>query len=88
MGSFIVASKKTKRVPLKHKPSPVPPQMAPLGTAWTASPPSQPTMSESSDEPARPLNNNSGAFNNTAQSIPSYTLAGWRGSQSVDLQKQ
>ncbi|RWR80608.1 AT-hook motif nuclear-localized protein 10 isoform X2 [Cinnamomum micranthum f. kanehirae] len=91
VGSFIVGGKTPKPLPLKHKPSPVPPHMASFGAARTTSPPSRSTTSESHDEPSSPLNPSSGAFNNSARSIQpmsSYAPPGWTGSHSVDPQKQ
>lgn len=91
VGSFIVGGKTPKPLPLKHKPSPVPPHMQSFGAARTTSPPSQSTTCESPDEPSSPLDPSSGAFNNSVQSIQpmsSYAPPGWTGSHSVDPQKK
>lgn len=77
MGSFIAEGKKPKPQPLKREPSSAPPQMAGFGPALAASPPSEGTSSESSDDPGGPIDRN-GAYNNSSQHIQSaYASVGW-----------
>lgn len=77
MGSFIAEGKKPKPEPLKREPSSAPPQMAGFGPALAASPPSEGTSSESSDDPGSPVDR-SGAYTNSSHHIQSsYASFGW-----------
>ncbi|XP_010933497.1 AT-hook motif nuclear-localized protein 10 isoform X2 [Elaeis guineensis] len=77
MGSFIAEGKKPKPEPLKREPSSAPPQMAGFGPSLAASPLSEGTSSESSDDPGSPIDRN-GGYNNSSQHIQSaYASVGW-----------
>ncbi|XP_038975081.1 AT-hook motif nuclear-localized protein 10-like isoform X2 [Phoenix dactylifera] len=77
MGSFIAEGKSPKPEPLKREPLSAPPQMADFGIALAASPPSEGTSSESSDDPGS-LINQSGTCNNSSQHIQSaYASIDW-----------
>ncbi|WOL06999.1 AT-hook motif nuclear-localized protein 10-like [Canna indica] len=72
VGSFIAEGKKPKPEPLKWEPSSASPQMAGFGAAVTAaSPPSEGTSSESSEDPGSPTNHSAGTCNNSSQHVQS-----------------
>ncbi|KAF8379101.1 hypothetical protein HHK36_028530 [Tetracentron sinense] len=86
VGSFIAEGKKPKSDMFKLEPSSAPlPHVVGLGASFaTGSPPSQGTLSESSDD-----NRGSGACNNGSQSLqsmPMYSSIGWGSSHSANLQ--
>nr|XP_010919924.1 AT-hook motif nuclear-localized protein 10-like [Elaeis guineensis] len=84
MGSFIAEGKNPKPEPLKREPSSAPPPMADSGVAWAASPPSEGTSSESSDDPGSPINQ-SGTCNNSSQHIQSaFASVDWPYSANPD----
>jgi predicted DNA-binding protein with PD1-like motif len=78
VGSFITEGKKPKEEQPKHEPASVPPQTAGFGPARTASPPSDGTSSEHSDDPGSPLGPNGSTFTNTGHPMHSaYASVGW-----------
>jgi hypothetical protein len=85
VGSFIAEGKKPKEEqPIKREPVSVPPQTAGFGPATTASPPSDGTSSEHSDDPGSPLGPNGSTFANTGHPMPTYAPVGWSLSGNQD----
>ncbi|GJN26589.1 hypothetical protein PR202_gb14532 [Eleusine coracana subsp. coracana] len=91
VGSFIAEGKKPKEEQPKREPVPVLPHTAGFGTATTASPPSDGTSSEHSDDPGSPLGPNGSTFTNTghpmhSQYAPvSWSLSGNQGRYDPDM---
>ncbi|XP_072961925.1 AT-hook motif nuclear-localized protein 10-like [Typha angustifolia] len=78
VGSFIAEGKKAKAEALKREPLSAPPQMAGFGAASAASPPSEGTSSESSDDPGSPIDHSTGTCNNSSQHMqPTFASVGW-----------
>ncbi|RRT64226.1 hypothetical protein B296_00042007, partial [Ensete ventricosum] len=78
VGSFVAEGKKPKPEPLRWEPSSVPPQMTGFGAAVAASPPSEGTSSESSEDPGSPTNQSGGTCNSSGQHVQSaYPPVSW-----------
>ncbi|CAL9052963.1 AT-hook motif nuclear-localized protein 8-like [Musa acuminata AAA Group] len=85
VGSFIAEGKKPKPEPLRWEPSSAPPQMPGFGAAVTASPPSEGTSSESSEDPGSPINQSVGTCNNSGQHVqPAYPPVSWSHSANLN----
>ncbi|KAJ4967277.1 hypothetical protein NE237_019126 [Protea cynaroides] len=65
VGSFIADGRKESKLTNHSEPSSAPPKHTPGGGAATGSPPSRGTLSESSGGPGSPLNQSTGACNNS-----------------------
>ncbi|KAJ1272532.1 hypothetical protein BS78_06G209000 [Paspalum vaginatum] len=91
VGSFIAEGKKPKEEQPKREPTSVPPHSAGFGVASTASPPSDGTSSEHSDDPGSPMGPNSSTFTNTGHTMHStfapvgWSLSGNQGRYDQDL---
>ncbi|TVU15968.1 hypothetical protein EJB05_39513 [Eragrostis curvula] len=89
MGSFIAEGKKPKEEQPKREPISVAPHTAGFGAATTASPPSDGTSSEHSDDPGSPLGPNGSTFTNTGHPMHSsyapWTLSGNQGRYDPDV---
>ncbi|GJN01902.1 hypothetical protein PR202_ga19205 [Eleusine coracana subsp. coracana] len=91
VGSFIAEGKKPKEEQPKREPVPVPPHIAGFGAVTTASPPSDGTSSEHSDDPGSPLGPNGSTFTNTGHPMHSqyapvaWSLSGNQGRYDPDL---
>lgn len=81
VGSFIAEGKKPKEEQVKREPTPAPIQAAGFGAASSAAtPPSEGTSSDHSDDPGSPMepNPNGSTFNNAGHPThASYAPAGW-----------
>ncbi|XP_066345507.1 AT-hook motif nuclear-localized protein 10-like [Miscanthus floridulus] len=78
VGSFIAEGKKPKEEQPKREPTSVPPHTAGFGAASTASPPSDGTSSEHSDDPGSPMGPNGSTFTNAGLPLHStFAPAGW-----------
>lgn len=78
VGSFIAEAKKPKEEQPKREPTSVPPHTAVFGAASTASPPSDGTSSEHSDDPGSPMGPNGSAFTSAGLPLHStYAAVGW-----------
>ncbi|URD94829.1 AT-hook protein 1 [Musa troglodytarum] len=85
VGSFIAEGKKPKPEPLRWEPSSAPPQMPGFGAAVTASPPSEGTSSESSEDPGSPTNQSGGTCNNSTQHVQAaYPPVSWSHSANLN----
>ncbi|RZR91213.1 hypothetical protein BHM03_00019301 [Ensete ventricosum] len=85
VGSFIAEGKKPKPEPLRWEPSSAPPQMPGFGAAVTASPPSEGTSSESSEDPGSPTNQSGGTCHNSSQHVqPAYPPVSWSHSANLN----
>ncbi|XP_062184860.1 AT-hook motif nuclear-localized protein 10-like [Phragmites australis] len=85
VGSFIAEGKRTKEEQPKREPTSVPPHTAGFGAASTASPPSDGTSSEHSDDPGSPMGPNGSTFTNTGHPMhSSYAPVGWSLSRNQD----
>ncbi|KAK3143858.1 hypothetical protein QOZ80_4AG0305870 [Eleusine coracana subsp. coracana] len=91
VGSFIAEGKRPKEEQPKREPVPVPPHIAGFGAVTTASPPSDGTSSEHSDDPGSPLGPNGSTFTNTGHPMHSqyapvaWSLSGNQGRYDPDL---
>ncbi|XP_021319476.1 AT-hook motif nuclear-localized protein 10 isoform X2 [Sorghum bicolor] len=84
VGSFIAEGKKPKEEQPKREPTSVPPHTAGFGAASTASPPSDGTSSEHSDDPGSPMGPNGSTFTNAGLPLHS-TFAPAASLLAVDL---
>ncbi|XP_040379642.1 AT-hook motif nuclear-localized protein 10-like [Oryza brachyantha] len=93
VGSFIAEGKRTKEEQLKREPTsaPTPAHAAGFGAATAASPPSDGSSSDHSDDPGSPMGPNGSTFNNSGHpmhsSFPpvSWSLSGNQGRYDPDL---
>ena len=92
VGSFIAEGKKPKEEPQpKREPASVPLHAPGFGAASTASPPSDGTSSEHSDDPGSPMGPNGSTFANTGHPMHStfapvgWSLSGNQGRYDPDL---
>ncbi|CBI40765.3 hypothetical protein AAG906_030389 [Vitis piasezkii] len=80
VGSFIADGRKESKSASQVEPSSAPPKIAPVGggggVTGTSSPPSRGTLSESSGGPGSPLNQSTGACNNS--NPPGMTSIPWK----------
>ncbi|KQJ84291.1 AT-hook motif nuclear-localized protein 10 [Brachypodium distachyon] len=78
VGSFIAEGKKPKEEQQKREPSSAPMHTAGFGAPSAASPPSDGTSSDHSDDPGSPMGPNGSTFNNAGHPMQaSYAPAGW-----------
>ncbi|KAL5215554.1 hypothetical protein ABZP36_006955 [Zizania latifolia] len=81
VGSFIAEGKKTKEEQGKREPAtvttPTPTHTAGFGAASAASPPSDGTSSDHSDDPGNPMGPNGSTFNSDHQMHSPYASVGW-----------
>lgn len=77
VGSFIAEGKKPKEEQPKRETTSVPPHTAGFGAASTASPPSDGTSSEHSDDPGSPMGPNGSTFANTGHPLHTFAPVGW-----------
>lgn len=77
VGSFIAEGKKPKEEQPKREPTSVPPHTAGFGAASTASPPSDGSSSEHSDDPGSPMGPNGSTFTNAGHPLHTFAPVGW-----------
>ena len=77
MGSFIAEGKKPKEDQLKREPTSAPMHSAGFGAASAASPPSDGTSNDHSDDPGSPVGPNGSTFNNSGHLLHGAFAAGW-----------